>query len=377
MRPKYKVADVLNLEKEQLEEICKNTWKLRTLQAIRRCRTSELGGHIDKCDSCNKIHRSYNSCRNRNCPTCQGHKVEEWVQKREQELLPVAYFHVVFTIPDTLNDICLKYPKITYAIIFKAAWETLQQFGENPKHLGAKMGMIAVLHTWGQNLSLHPHLHCIVPGGGISNAGYWKNTKSKGKYLFNVKAMSKVFRAKFVSELRKQLPNLSQSIYDKLFNKQWVVFAKHSVLKPKTIVEYLGRYTHKIAISNHRILNIDKKHKKVTFSLKDYRRNGKKTILSLDFITFIKRFALHILPKGFTKIRHYGILSSSWKKEKLPNLQAQLTGKKAEAIECKTSTKLRKCPYCKNGILVTVFTFDKRGPPANYKQIIENLANVS
>jgi len=169
---------------------------------------------------------------------------------------------VVFTIPDKLNDICLKYPKTAYSILLKTAWQALQQFGDNPKHLGARLGMIAVLHTWGQNLSLHPHLHCIVPGGGISNAGYWKNAKNKGKYLFNVKAMSKVFRAKFVSGLRKQLPEIPQSLYDKLFEKKWVVFAKHSLLSPESIVEYLGRYTHKVAISNYRILNIDKEKRK-------------------------------------------------------------------------------------------------------------------
>ena len=380
MNPKYKLADVLNLEKEQLDKLCNNSWKLRTLHAIRKCRTAELGGHIDKCDCCNKIHISYNSCRNRNCPTCQAHKIEQWIQARKQELLPVPYFHVVFTIPDSLNEICLKYPKIVYSILFKTAWQTLKQFGENPKHLGAKLGMIAVLHTWGQNLSLHPHLHCIVPGGGISDAGYWKNTKSNGKYLFNVKAMSKVFRAKFVSELRKQIPNISQSIYDKFFKKQWVVFAKKSLIKPESIVEYLGRYTHKIAISNYRILKIDKQNKTVTFSLKDYRKNGVKTTLMLDTKTFIKRFSLHILPKGFTKIRHYGILSSSWKKEKLPKLQIEISEEKgikpAEILKSIEEIKHRKCYHCKTGNLVTLFTFDKRGPPVNFKEIIENLSNV-
>ncbi|HHH52906.1 MAG TPA: IS91 family transposase, partial [Bacteroidetes bacterium] len=357
MTPDYKVADVLNLEREQLSEICNNKWKLRALHAIRKCRTVDLGVHIDKCDSCGKIQISYNSCRNRHCPTCQGHKIEQWIHARELELLPVKYFHVVFTIPDKLNDICLKHPKVIYSILFKTAWQTLQQFGDNPKHLGAKLGMIAVLHTWGQNLSLHPHLHCIVPGGGISNAGYWKNAKNKGKYLFNVKAMSKVFRAKFVSELRKQLPEVPQSLYDKLFEKKWVVFAKHSLLSPKSIIEYLGRYTHKVAISNYRILNIDKEKREVTFSLKDYRKKGKKITLTLDFVTFIKRFSLHILPKGFTKIRHYGFLSTAWKKVKLPELQLKLFGHKIEKNEYKPVTKLMVCPFCKTGKLVTILAF--------------------
>jgi hypothetical protein len=212
-----------------------------------------------------------------------------------------------------------------------------------------------------------------VPGGGITDADYWKNAKSKGKYLFNVKAMSKVFRAKFVNELRKQIPQLPQFLYDKLFKQQWVVFAKHSALNPKIIVEYLGRYTHKIAISNHRILNIDKENKKVTFSLKDYRKNGKKIILTLDAETFIKRFVLHILPKGFTKIRHYGILSTAWKKEKLPNLQALLFGERFEIPEYKPIKKHKKCPYCKVGNLVIVLGFDKRGPPKNHIEIVNRL----
>lgn len=203
MKAKYKIADLINLRVDKIDSICKNSWQSRTLHAIRKCRTNELGGHIDKCDNCGKISISYNSCRNRHCPTCQGHKIEQWTQARLQELLPVKYFHVVFTIPDILNDIAIKEPNIVYSILFKAAWETLSQFGTNPKHLGAKMGMVSVLHTWGQNLELHPHLHCIVPGGGVSVSGKWKNSKSEGKYLFNVKSISKVFRAKFVKNSEK------------------------------------------------------------------------------------------------------------------------------------------------------------------------------
>ena len=190
-----------------------NIWKnyvrihaqLRTLHAIRRCRTQAMGGHIDRCESCKKLHISYNSCRNRHCPTCQGHKREEWIQARSKELLAVPYFHVVFTLPAHLKDICLKYPREMYSILFKTAWATLRQFGDNPEHLGAKLGMVAILHTWGQNLSLHPHLHCIVPAGGVCRSGCWKSTKSHGNFLFDVKAMSKVYRAKFVSEMRKRI----------------------------------------------------------------------------------------------------------------------------------------------------------------------------
>lgn len=307
----YKVADVLRLEQAYLTYLGLNSWQSRTLHAIRKCRTMALGGHIDRCNKCGKTHLLFHSCRNRHCPTCQGHKVEEWIQKREQELLPVPYFHVVFTLPDHLHTVALHAPDKLYAILFKTAWQTLHQFAANPKHLGAKLGMIGVLHTWGQNLSLHPHLHCIVPSGGVTKSGYWKNTQSKGKFLFDVKAMSEVFRAKFVAELRKELPDLPQSLYDALFKKKWVVFAKSAFKTNKSVIEYLGRYTHKIAISNYRIRNIDKENKTVTFSLKDYRKGGKQTTQTLSFKEFIRRFSLHILPRGFTRIRHFGILSSA------------------------------------------------------------------
>jgi hypothetical protein len=378
MSAKYTVADVFNLEDAHLDGLCANTWQSRTLHAIRKCRTKALGGHIDRCEKCNKMHVFFNSCRNRHCPTCQGHKVAQWIQAREQELLPVSYFHVVFTLPAQLNAVARHHPKELYAILFKTAWQTLRQFGDNPDHLGAMMGMIAVLHTWGQNLSLHPHLHCIVPGGGVTKAGYWRSTKSKGKFLFDVRAMSKVFRAKFVKELRKELPDLTQSLYDALFKKKWVVFAKRPFLKPEYVIEYLGRYTHKIAISNYRIRHIDKVKRTVTFSLKDYRKAGVKTTQTLSSKEFIRRFVLHILPKGFTRIRHYGILSSTWKKEKIHALQEKLMGKKSsknngESKEMITAeTMLHRCPSCKEGILVTLIVFDKRGPPENYNEIIRN-----
>jgi cation transport regulator ChaB len=362
------VADVLEMENLQLDQWVTNGWQLRTLHAIRKCRTSALGGHIDGCDSCGNIQLSYNSCRNRHCPTCQGHKREEWIAARQGELLNTTYFHVVFTLPDHLNQVCLEHPKEVYSILFKTAWATLKQFGENPKHLGAKMGMIGLLHTWGQNLSLHPHLHCIVPGGGVSKAGNWKHTKSKGKFLFDVKAMSKVYRAKFVTQLRKQIPKLKQSFYDKLFEKSWVVYAKQPFGSPKNVVEYLGRYSHKIAISNHRIQNIDHVNRTVTFSLKNYRNGGKKETMTLTTKEFVRRFCLHILPKGFTRIRHYGILSSSWKKEKLPILQAKLLGLAKPLEKQQPITQHKCCPRCKKGKLVTLLTFDKRGPPKNWKE---------
>jgi hypothetical protein len=279
---------------------------------------------------------------------------------------------VVFTLPSEFNSYALSHGKIVYSSLFKAAWQTLQQFAENPKHLGGKMGMIAVLHTWGQNMSLHPHLHCIVPGGGLSKNGKWKKAKNKEKYLFNVKSMSQVFRAKFVAELRKSELKIPQKTYDVVFKKNWVVYAKQPFRSPKYVIEYLGRYTHKIAISNHRIITIDYKKRTVTFSAKDYRHGGKQVILTLSFREFTRRFALHILPKGFTRIRHYGILSSSWKKQKLPQLQAELNTKKLPALETKVPLLHRRCPTCKKGKLHTIFMFNERGPPKNWRTLLKN-----
>ena len=370
MRSHFKVADVLEMEQDYISSQAFTSWHRRTLHAIRRCRTPAMGGHIDKCDCCNKLHISYNSCRNRHCPTCQGHKREQWIQARESELLNVPYFHVVFTLPSELNMFALSHPKIIYGSLFKAAWATLRQFGENPKHLGGQMGMIAILRTWGQNLSLHPHLHCIVPGGAVNRSGKWKPAKNKGKYLFNVKSMGKVFRAKYSALLRQQKIPVPQEIYDKLFAKNWVVYAKQQFHTPKYVVEYLGRYTHKIAISNYRMKHINISQKKVTFQIKDYKKAGRKEQLTLTAREFVRRFALHVLPKGFTRIRHYGILSSSWKKDKLPALQNILAGVPVKAVVEKPPLLLGKCPSCRKGKLITVMIFDKRGPPDRWRKLL-------
>ena len=365
---------MLNLEVDHLHEIAHTSWHARALHAIRKCRTKALGGHLDWCMACNKLHLQFNSCRNRHCPTCQGHKQQQWIAARSQELLAVPYFHVVFTLPDSLNPVVLRYPQVLYKILFDTVWETLSAFGNNPKHLGAKLGMMAVLHTWGQNLQLHPHLHCIVPKGGVSKAGFWKKGKGKDDFLFSVKAMSDKYRGRFVAKLRKALPELPQSLYDTLFKKDWVVYAKPPFGRPEHVIEYLGRYTHKIAISNHRILNIDKEKREVTFSLKDYRKGGQKTKLTLCSKEFTRRFQLHILPKGFTRIRHYGFLSSSWKKDKLPLLQLQLADKNlihTETFAIQEKSLHRVCPSCKKGELITLLAFDSRGPPKNYQKTIK------
>lgn len=373
MQPKHSVADVLNLEVDHLQKIAHTSWNERALHAIRKCRTKALGGHLDWCMNCKKLHLQFNSCRNRHCPTCQGHKQHQWIAARRRELLSVPYFHVVFTLPDTLNPVALRHPKVLYKVLFDSVWETLCAFGNNPRHLGAKLGMIAVLHTWGQNLSLHPHLHCIVPKGGVSKAGFWKKGTGRDDFLFSVEAMSDKYRGRFVSKLRKALPHLPQSLYDDLFRHNWVVYSKAPFGRPGHVIEYLGRYTHKIAISNHRILSIDKENRTVTFSLKVYRNGGKKTTMTLATKEFIRRFQLHILPKGFTRIRHYGFLSSSWKKDKLPLLQLQLADRGLTQIEplvAEEKVLHHCCPSCKKKTLVTLLTFDSRGPPKNYRQII-------
>lgn len=361
MRSEYEVADVLRQSWNDVVSWGLNGWQLRTLRAIKECRTLALGGHIDGCDSCGHIQVSYNSCRNRHCPKCQGHKRVEWIEARESELLPVPYFHVVFTLPDALNGLAIHKPKIIYDALFKAAWETIVAFtGQNNK-----AGMISILHTWGQNLSLHPHIHCIIPGGFVNQNEVWKLSKSKGKFLFPVKAMSKVYRAKYVAILRASDLVIEQEIFDALFKKDWVVYAKRPFGSPASVVEYLGRYTHKIAISNHRILAID--DQTVTISYKDYKGEGQKKTLTLTHGEFVRRFALHILPKRFVRIRHYGFLSSTWKRSKLPDLQDKLNNKTRSCLPEKTKKTLHKtCPCCGTGQMFTILTFDGRGPPDQF-----------
>lgn len=375
MRAHYEVAGVLRAHWPQVERHPQiNSWQLRTLGALLRCRTAALGGHLDACTSCGTTRISYNSCRNRHCPKCQGKNREDWILKREAELLPVPYFHVVFTLPSELNQLAMHRPREVYTCLFEAAWETLQTFGHDPKHLGAQTGMIAILHTWGQQLSLHPHLHCIVPGGGLSQSGKWKTARSKGKFLFPVKALSPVFRAKYVEKLKTKLPDISRELVNALFKKRWVVYAKRPFGHPKAVLEYLGRYTHKVAISNHRIQVVE--NGLVSFAYKDYRKAGKKLEMELEGMEFIRRFALHILPKGFVRIRHYGILSSTSKKVTLPEISLQL---KQRPLRQKEPRKLEPynpkiCPCCKTETMVTIEIIPKRGPPPHKIRLHENPA---
>ncbi len=374
MFPQHEVADVLNAHwpfVQQSERF--NTWQLRTLNAIGRCRTASLGAHVDGCTDCGYLRLSYNSCRNRHCPKCQGQQRERWIQAREQELLPVPYFHVVFTIPGALNQLCLHQGKAVYNILFQSAWSVLDSFGRDPKWLGARTGMIAILHTWGQTISLHPHLHCIVPGGGLTPQYKWKTAKSQGKYLFPVKAMSKVFRARFIAALKEVLPaEETQGLVNELYKKEWVVYAKRPFNGPMSVIEYLGRYTHKIAISNHRLKNISEG--KVTFSYKDYRQSAAPREMTLDGQEFIRRFSMHILPKGFVRIRHFGILSTSTKsknavqiKEQLPEITVISTRPMPDAYNPK------KCPCCKKQTMTAILHFTRRGPPQDWEDVAKQI----
>jgi Putative transposase/Transposase zinc-binding domain len=356
---KGEVAEVFRTLGSKIENLGFNTHQLRHLSAIKVCRTAALGGHIDACNDCGVVQMSYNSCRNRHCPKCQGHKRTEWMEARKRELLPVPYFHVVFTLPSELNTLSMYEPKAVYDMLFDNAWATLHQFF---KTSGVQGGMITILHTWGQNLSLHPHLHCIVPAGGVDQNGVWKNVKGDGKFLFPVKGLSKVFRAKYAADLRarKLIP---ESETKKLFSKEWVVYAKRPFGSNANVIEYLGRYTHKVAISNHRIQEVNDEG--ILFEYKDYKTGGDKKTMQLTNEEFTRRFAQHILPHRFVRIRHYGILSSTWKKKKLKDLQHQLKVTILHKPE-KTNTYLKRCPCCKKGILLMICTFDKRGPPKDY-----------
>jgi len=373
LRPAFELAQVIErFGRQYAEQYNPNGYVLKTLSAIRCCRTASLGGHVDRCDTCGHIRISYNSCRNRHCPKCQNTQREAWIEERKQDLLPVPYFHVVFTVPDKLNPIFLADSAGMYNILFRSVWETMNQFFLSRLH--AEGGMIAVLHTWGQNLSLHPHIHCIVPGGGIGWKGQWKSVtvSENGKvFLFPVKAVSRVFRAKLMTRLRRAYPSNSDRLKT-AWGQEWVVYTKEPFAGPASVVEYLGRYTHKIAISNHRIIGINDHG--VTFRWRDYRDNRPKT-MPLGGTEFLRRFCQHILPSGFVRIRYYGILSATCK-ERFRELQTRL-GMLPSPVNKKKVRKPWKeicrnhlnydpdqCPHCNTGRMVLLERFNPlRGPP--------------
>ncbi len=382
-KPTYELADVLRENKQAFITTYKlHSHQLRVLNAIEQCRTPALGGHIDKCDTCNHIRISYNSCRNRHCPKCQGVQRERWIVEREKDLLPVNYYHVVFTLPEELNHYCLQTPEKLYNMLFSASKETIEVFSRDPKHLGAEPGMISILHTWGQNLSLHPHVHMIVPGGGIGKFGEWVQSKNAGNYLFPGMAMAVVFKNKILEKLLFYLKGKGQvmpeAMRKSLYKKNWVVYCKQPFMGVKQVLEYLGRYTHKIAISNHRLKSINNGY--VSFLYKDYKHKGQQKIMQLEATEFLRRFCLHILPPGFRKIRHYGILANRNKQE-IRCLQEQfevpqtLPGKQDWKSICRERINfdVEACPCCKNGRMQRIMSFDANAPPLSfYNDLIKN-----
>jgi len=346
---------------------------IRVMHAIEVCRTSYLGGHMKVCSLCGYEHPTYNSCGNRHCPKCQSLAKFRWVKKREEELLPVDYFHNVFTLPHGLNILARSNKKEIYNILFKSVSETLAQFGEN--ELGGKVGFIAILHTWDQRLLEHIHLHCIISAGALSpDGGRWISSPNKD-FLFSVRALSRVFRGKFTDYLKMaytkgELTFAGKStefetkegfkdLIDELYKEDWVVYSKKPFSGPETVLDYLGRYTFRIAISNNRIKYV--KDGKVTFTYRDRRDNNLKKEATLEASEFIRRFLLHVLPSSFTRIRHFGFVSNRSRKENIaclkkllgvPGKTCERTEKSLEEIMLELTGKdILKCPHCKVGIM--------------------------
>lgn len=347
----------------------------RVLQAISVCRTAQLGGHVERCDTCGHQRIAYNSCRDRHCPKCQSLEKARWVAKQTADLLPVPYFHVVFTVPAQLVGLALQNPKILYDILFRTTGKTLLTIAADKKHLGAEIGLLAVLHTWGQNLQAHPHLHCIVPGGGLSTDGQrW--VASSDKFFLPVRVLSRLYRGLFVSSLKaayssgslefhgrlKYLarPRRFQQLLRKLSKLEWVVYAKKPFAGPEKVVDYVGRYTHRVAISNNRLKKLD--DGKVQFRWKDYRRSRDGdgnvwSLLTLDAHEFIRRFLLHVLPRRFVRIRRYGILCNRNRGTKLGRCRELLQTEHREPTELDwrtlytllTGRAIEDCPKCRGG----------------------------
>jgi len=308
----------------------------RVMAAIATCRTAALGGHVEQCADCGEIRIAYNSCRNRHCPKCQGLARAQWLADRRAELLPVAYFHLVFTMPASLAAIALQNKAVVYDILFKAAAEAVRSIAADPKHLGAETGMIAVLHTWGQNLFHHPHVHAIVPGGGLAADGRWVATRPS--FFLSVRVLSRLYRRLFLARLQAAFdagalsffgdlarlaePAAFAAYLQPLRRTEWVVYAKRPFAGPGQVLDYLGRYTHRVAIANSRLVALD--DGQVHFRWKDYRQPGKPKVMTLAADEFIRRFLLHVLPDGFRRIRHFGFLANAHRTARLATIRALL-----------------------------------------------------
>ena len=352
---------------------------LRAMRAIEICRTAALGGHRDQCDHCGHLEISYNSCRNRHCPKCQTLRKEQWIEARGQDLLPIEYFHVVFTLPSELNPLVLMNRKVLYDLLFRAASETLLELAQDPKHLGATVGIIGILHTWGQNLRDHPHLHCIVTGGGLSaDRGRWVSCR-KGFFL-PVRVLSSLFRGKFLDLLKEafqsgqlvfpgclsqlQDPGAFETFRRPLYRKKWVVYCKPPFAGAQGVLQYLGRYTHRIAISNNRLLTI--RDGQVSFLWRDYADHNRQKTMILKTEEFIRRFLLHVLPARFVRIRHFGLLANRNRKDNLSVCRQLLGGDKTvvkEKVQPETwqerllricSIDVLSCPVCQKGKMARI-----------------------
>lgn len=360
-RPAVEVADVLHAQGEHFLD--QHPWlsvQQRTvLRALTRCRTAALGGHVDQCGSCGHRVVSYNSCRNRHCPKCQAQARARWLVARERELLDVSYVHVVFTLPHTLHALCRRNAALLYHLLFRASAASLLEVAADPRHLGAVIGFLSILHTWGQTLIRHPHVHCVVPSGGFSpDHQRWVHPKYAGFFL-SVKVLSRVFRGKFVEELRRAYardeidlagatatlrdPARWHAFVDALFHTDWVVYAKPAFGGPSAVLRYLGRYTHRVAISNHRLVAFD--GDRVTFRWKDYAHQGQRRAMTLTAMEFLRRFVQHVLPRGFVRIRQFGYLANPSRTARLA-LARRLLRRTPPPADAPSTAPGWGCPRC-------------------------------
>ncbi len=370
-RTKFEVAQIIKQFGEAfVSKYNPNTWQLRTLNALRLCRSAALGGHKEVCDHCGTERYSYNSCKNRHCPKCQSSKQAFWIEEVSEQIIDTRYFHFVFTVPKVLNEICLLDSKKFYSLLFSSMWQTLRTFGYT--HYGVESGALAILHTWGQNLSLHPHIHCLVPAAGISFSETIKKIGKKGKYLYSVRKISVDFRSVMMRKLKAHLKKINtlqtyQKTIDEAWDKKWVVYAEPSFADADRVITYLGQYIHRVAISNQRIVNISGEN--VTFQYKDYQDKGKQKLMTISGVEFLRRFVMHILPKGFVKVRYYGILSNRYSK-RLAMYRKTPEKKKGETTQQRIKRligyDMQKCPYCKKGKMRIVKTIPRIRSPVKF-----------
>lgn len=376
--PRPDMATVINCFGERfIDKHHPNAYQLSVLGALSSCRTPALGGHRYRCDHCGALHTTYNSCRNRHCPKCQGPAQAFWVEDRINNAYPVKHYHIVFTLPKVLNRICITDSRWFYNLLFASAWKTLRHFGYS--HYAVEPGAVCILHTWGQNLSLHPHVHCIVPALGYSLRGKMKHIGKGGKYLYPVTQLSLKFRGVFMEGIKKQLIrkntlSLQINTIDQAWKKKWVVFCQPALGNAARVIKYLGQYTHRVAISNERILAISSTH--VRFSLKDYRDNSRVKTIELTGEEFLRRFSLHILPKSFVKIRHYGIYSTRFRSS-VGHIKMMI--KPAETVFDRINRLLNRditrCPFCGKGRLVPIEIVPRIRSPGFVSMAMQKLIN--